>query len=95
VLAGDALTTLARLEGPYDVVFLDAWKDDYERLFALALPLVAPAGVVAADNVLSHGDILGPYSAARQADPRLLSVTIPLDSGLELTSVLSGPLHSG
>jgi predicted O-methyltransferase YrrM len=95
VVPGDALTTLPRLEGPYDVVFLDAWKDDYERLFALVLPLVAPGGVVAADNVLSHVEILGRYSAARQADPRLLSVTIPLDNGLELTSVGSCRLHSG
>ena len=41
-----------------------------------------------ADNVLSHEDALGAYSRARQEDPTLLSVTIPLDRGLELTAVL-------
>jgi hypothetical protein len=39
--------------------------------------------------VLSHSDELGPYVAARHADPTLLSVTVPLDRGLELTAVLS------
>ena len=41
-----------------------------------------------ADNVLSHPDPLAKYSAARQADPSLLSVTLPLDRGLELSVVL-------
>ena len=36
VIPGDAFETLERLDGPYDVVFLDAWKDDYEALFLLA-----------------------------------------------------------
>ena len=34
-----------------------------------------------ADNVLSHEDVLGAYSAPRQADPTLESVTVPLDRG--------------
>jgi hypothetical protein len=43
---------------------------------------------VVADNVLSHPDPLAEYSSARQADPTLLSVTVPLDRGLELSVVL-------
>ena len=42
-----------------------------------------------ADNVLSHEEALGAYCRARQSDPTLLSVTVPLDSGLEMTSVLA------
>ena len=61
VIAGDAFVTLPTLRGPFDVVFLDAWKADYERLFTLARPLVAPGGVVIADNVLSHGETLRAY----------------------------------
>ena len=95
IVPGDAFETLAELDGPYDLVFLDAWKDDYEALFALARARVEPGGVVVADNVLSHEQALGSYSAARQADPTLVSVTIPLDSGLEVTSVLTGGLLSG
>ena len=71
------------------MVFLDAEKDDYEALYALARPRVEPGGVIVADNVLSHEDALGAYSRARQADPTLLSVTVPLDRGLELSAVLS------
>ena len=49
--------------------------------------------MIVADNVLSHADTLGAYSAARQADPTLESVTVPLDRGLELSVVLRGPLQ--
>ena len=51
----------------------------------LARPKLEPGGLVVADNVLSHAETLAAYSAARQADPSLSSVTVPLDRGLELT----------
>jgi caffeoyl-CoA O-methyltransferase len=89
LIEGDAFTTLERLEEPFDVVFLDAEKDDYESLFALVRPKLEPGAVVVADNVLSHVDTLAAYSAARQADPTLSSVTVPLDRGLELSAVLA------
>jgi caffeoyl-CoA O-methyltransferase len=88
LVEGDAHETLARAEDTFDLVFLDAEKEDYEALFALARPLLEPGGLVVADNVLSHAETLGAYSAARQADPTLSSVTVPLDSGLELSVVL-------
>ena len=68
----------------FDIVFIDAEKDDYERLFQLARDKVEPGGLFVADNVLSHADPLAEYSKARQADPTLESVTVPLDRGLEL-----------
>jgi predicted O-methyltransferase YrrM len=86
--AGDAFDALAELEGPFDLCFIDAEKDDYERLFAAARPKLRDGSVVVADNVLSHEDTLGAYSKARQEDPTLESVTIPLDRGLELSVVL-------
>ena len=85
---GDALEQLPRIDDVFDVVFLDAEKDDYEELFRLAREKLEPGALVVADNVLSHADPLARYSAARQADPTLLSVTVPLDRGLELTVVL-------
>jgi len=88
VLEGDAFATLPLVQDVFDVVFLDAEKDDYERLFALAREKVEPGGLIVADNVLSHVETLGAYSAARQADPTLVSVTVPLDRGLELSVVL-------
>ena len=88
LIEGDARETLPAIDDVFDVVFLDAEKEDYEELFGLARTKLEPAAVVVADNVLSHEDALGAYSRARQEDPTLLSVTIPLDRGLELTAVL-------
>jgi predicted O-methyltransferase YrrM len=88
LLEGDASELLPQIEDVFDVVFIDAEKDDYERWFELARGKVEPGALFVADNVLSHADPLAQYSAARQADPDLLSVTVPLDRGLELSVVL-------
>jgi predicted O-methyltransferase YrrM len=85
---GDAFETLPRIGDVFDVVFIDAEKDDYERLFELVREKVEPGAVIVADNVLSHVDTLGAYSQARQSDPTLESVTVPLDRGLEISVVL-------
>jgi len=91
LVEGDALETLAVLEDVFDVVFLDAEKEDYEQLFSLIREKLEPGGLVVADNVLSHAESLGDYSRARQADPNLSSVTVPLDRGIELTTILATP----
>jgi predicted O-methyltransferase YrrM len=88
LVEGDAHETLAAIDDVFDVVFLDAEKDDYELLFTAARSKVEPGALFVADNVLSHPDPLGQYTAARQADPTLESVTVPLDRGLELSVVL-------
>jgi len=89
LLPGDAFETLPQIDDVFDLVFLDAEKEQYEALFELARPKLEPGAVVIADNVLSHEDVLGAYSRARQADPTLESVTVPLDRGLEISAVLS------
>jgi len=88
LVEADAFGVLGGLEDIFDLVFLDAWKGDYEALFALARRRLEPGGLVVADNVLSHVEALGAYSEARQSDPTLASVTVPLDRGLELSVVL-------
>ncbi len=88
LLEGDAFETLPRIRDVFDVVFLDAEKEQYEQLFAEARTKLEPGAVVIADNVLSHEETLGAYSRARQSDPTLESVTLPLDRGLELSAVL-------
>lgn len=87
LVEGDAFETLRENDDVFDVVFLDAEKADYEALFALARERVEPGALVIADNVVSHEE-LHAYSAARQADASLVSVTVALDRGLELTTVL-------
>jgi predicted O-methyltransferase YrrM len=91
LVEGDAFETLRRASDVFDLVFLDAEKEDYEALYAAVRPLVDAGGLVVADNVLSHADALAAYSAARQADRTLVSVTVPLDRGLELTVATSEP----
>ena len=54
LVEGDAKETLPALEDGFDVVFLDAWKDDYELFFGLARTKLDPGGVVVADNVGSN-----------------------------------------
>jgi predicted O-methyltransferase YrrM len=88
LLEGDAFETLAAIDDVFDVVFIDAEKEDYEALLELARGKVEPGALVVADNILSHPDPLARYSAARQADPTLVSVTVPLDRGLELSVIL-------
>jgi predicted O-methyltransferase YrrM len=89
LIEGDALEAVPAIDDVFDVVFLDAEKEDYEQLFQLARRKLEPAALVIADNVLSHEETLGAYSRARQSDPTLQSVTVPLDRGLELSVVLS------
>jgi caffeoyl-CoA O-methyltransferase len=88
LIEGDAFETLKELDDVFDIVFLDAEKEDYEALFVLARTKLEPGALVVADNVLSHEEVLGAYSRARQADPTLVSLTVPLDRGLELSAVL-------
>ena len=85
---GDAFEQLSRIDDVFDVVFLDAEKELYEPLFRAARTKLEPGALVIADNVLSHADTLAAYSAARQADPTCMSVTVPLDRGLELSTIL-------
>ena len=92
LVEGDAFQTLPAIDDVFDVCFLDAEKEDYDRLFQLARGKLEPGAVIVADNVLSHEDALGAYSRTRQADPALESVTLPLDRGLELSVVLRDPV---
>ena len=88
LLPGDAFETLPRIDDVFDVIFLDAEKELYERLFDAARDKLEPGAVVIADNVLSHEELLGAYSRARQVDPTLESVTVPHDRGLEVSVIL-------
>ncbi len=58
VLHGDALQILPTLSGPFDLVFLDADKQNYSRYFDLIIDKVPPGGFILADNVLWYGKVL-------------------------------------
>jgi predicted O-methyltransferase YrrM len=88
LVEGDARATLPDLEETFDVVLVDTWKDAYEDLFEIARTKVEEGAVIVADNVVSHAELLAEYVSARQSDPGLVSVTVPIGSGLEVTTVL-------
>jgi predicted O-methyltransferase YrrM len=92
LIEADAIVVLQELQDVFDVVFIDAEKSQYEHYFAHARQRVEPGGLVVADNVLSHREELEDYSRARQSDPTLVSTTVPLDRGLELSVVLTESL---
>jgi predicted O-methyltransferase YrrM len=90
LIEGDALETLPAIDDVFDVVFLDAANKVYDDLFQLARGKLEPGALVVADDVILHADTLHAYAQARQSDPTLSSLTVPLDRGLELTVVLEG-----
>jgi caffeoyl-CoA O-methyltransferase len=60
VIEGPALDSLKTLEGPFDLVFIDANKTGYIDYYEATLELLSPRGVIAVDNVLWSGDVLDP-----------------------------------
>ena len=93
---GDALESLDRLEGPFDVVFVDAWKTDYPAYYEAVLPKLAPHGVIVADNVFRWGTALEDEPAEEEAvilkrfnddvvaDPRVHCAMLTVGDGLLL-----------
>ncbi|MSP12743.1 MAG: methyltransferase domain-containing protein [Chloroflexi bacterium] len=85
LLAGDAHESLKTLSGPFDLVFIDAEKEDYLHHLDLAYPLVRQEGLIIADNVTSHAVELQQYIEHTQSHPGLLSVTVPIGRGEQIS----------
>ena len=60
LIEGDARETLARLQGPFDLVWIDAWKSDYPHYLELVVPKLSPRGIIVADNLFRDGATLPP-----------------------------------
>jgi predicted O-methyltransferase YrrM len=78
---GDAHKSIARLQGPVDVVFIDAEKDGYVDYLKHVLPLVRPGGLILAHNV----DMVPDYVKAVNADPALETVFYMQGNQLAIT----------
>jgi caffeoyl-CoA O-methyltransferase len=93
---GRAIDTLRTLEGPFDFVFIDADKPSYADYYAAVLPLLAPGGLIAVDNVLWSGRVidatvndantraLRAFNDLVTADPRVECVMVPIRDGVTL-----------
>ncbi len=55
---GNALTIIPALNETWDLVFIDADKTNYIEYYKMILPAVKPGGIILADNVLFHGQVL-------------------------------------
>ncbi|MCW2986563.1 MAG: O-methyltransferase [Conexibacter sp.] len=62
IVRGPALASLAALDGPYDMVFIDADKTGYPDYYEAALAKLAPAGLIVVDNTLHGGGVLEPQT---------------------------------
>jgi predicted O-methyltransferase YrrM len=60
VVVGDALESLDGVSGPFELVFVDAWKQHYWQYFEAVLPKLADNGIIVCDNVLWRGLVLDP-----------------------------------
>jgi predicted O-methyltransferase YrrM len=81
IVAGRAVESLARLPGPFDLIFLDADRESYLDYLELALPRLRSGGLLIADNVTSHAHELAAYLATVQTHPQLFAVTLPVGNG--------------
>ncbi len=94
---GDARKTIATLEGPYDLVYIDANKREYSEYYDLVFDLVRPGGLILADDVLWDGKLwqdplpqdkqtlgIAAFNDKVMADPRVESVLLPIRDGLNV-----------
>lgn len=92
---GPALETIETLEGPFDIVFIDADKANYKAYYEATLPLLAQDGVLIADNVLWSGRVveedgeestlaIKDFNEHVANDDRVVSVMLTVRDGMTL-----------
>ncbi len=92
---GPALETVETLEGPFDIVFIDADKPNYKAYYEAALPLLAENGLLIADNVLWSGRVveedgeestlaIKDFNEHVANDERVVSVMLTVRDGMTL-----------
>lgn len=97
LIIGDCKSELKKIEGPFDLVFIDADKREYCAYLDLVYPLVPVGGFILADNTLWDGHIIDPaYNKDKQtlglrafndrlaADERFEQVILPIRDGLTI-----------
>ena len=91
---GPALETIAKLEGEFDFVFIDADKPNYDAYYEAVLPRLAEHGLIAIDNTLWSGRVLDPPDETTKliaalndklaADDRVVAVQLTVRDGVTL-----------
>lgn len=98
---GNALDIIPTLNKKYDLVFIDADKENYINYYELIVPMMRQGGIILSDNVLWSGKVLEAvkpndkstkilleYNALLKNDPRVETVLLPIRDGLTVSRVL-------
>lgn len=98
---GEAISIIPTLEMKFDLVFIDADKENYINYFELILPKMNKGGIILSDNVLWSGKVLEPlqkndlstkilleYNQLLKNDNRVETVLLPIRDGLTVSRVL-------
>ena|SRR5690606_23422020 len=94
---GSALDIIPNLDMSFELVFIDADKENYPAYFDLVIDKVAPNGIILSDNVLWSGKVVEPidpkdkstpvlleYNKKLKEDPRVETLLLPIRDGLTL-----------
>lgn len=86
VVHGDAFAEIPKLQGTFDLVFLDAWKPDYKRFFDMVYPRMDAGGVFLAHNVINKSSEMKPFLDTIQNHPGLFtSIVSPGSEGMSVS----------
>lgn len=98
---GEAIVIIPSLEIKFDLVFIDADKENYLNYYELIVPKMNKGGIILSDNVLWSGKVLEPlqkndlstkilleYNDLLKNDPRVETVLLPIRDGLTVSRVL-------
>lgn len=98
---GEAIDIIPILDIKFDLVFIDADKENYLNYFELIVPRMNKGGIILSDNVLWSGKVLEPlnpkdkstkilldYNKLLKEDPRVETVLLPIRDGLTVSRVL-------
>ena len=98
---GEALAIIPTLDLKFDLVFIDADKENYINYFHLILPKMNVGGIILSDNVLWSGKVVEPlqkndlstkvlleYNLLLKNDPRIETVLLPIRDGLTVSRVV-------
>jgi predicted O-methyltransferase YrrM len=80
---GNALAILPTLEETWDLVFIDADKAGYSEYYRQVMPVLRPGGLIIADNVLFHGEVLGPVQGKSAKAIQAFNEMVSADQSVE------------
>ena len=98
---GNALDIIPGLNKKFDLVFIDADKQNYPNYWEMVVPMMNSGGLILSDNVLWKGKVLDPaeasdkrtkmfldYNKMTKEDPRVETVLLPIRDGLTVSRVI-------